>query len=592
MTAEDVRILKQSGIIAVRHANDNLRMPGFKRLEHCDTTVDMDQDPEVFMMLEPVIIVRSLNKATPNVDMRTSARRLRFIFRAAILFFEWRLPNGETMLRENGIRNLPDEVFDEIKTALAKSDRHFSRFSAMAIKRCLQLFTENVLDQAHTALPTEKGDTTTTDLARETWEAVKHFQAMLSQDWSTIARPSNSMTTVVPPAAGQSSRNVQQLFTSHANRPSSSFAETGTGGGSAFATQGALTAATTTRGGGGPRPRATTSRRGATLPPPGPSSRPNSGASTLGRGRGGSSSWLNCQDAMDLDGPFSPTQAMSSLTMFERNANPGARQSTPSALGKHKRAEPDLDETKESRPTASRKHEHVESKAKWTQFEGFHINKDVDLNKALQEQRATMRVANDQLARDVLALRERVRNLEKEKDEALAEQRRQLRPGLVTMKMSPRVQARVNKLFGSTDNVTGSKPVRSGGLTPASQTVPRGRAAVNAWLKDVDDDTPRKSIENSAPSMPNKRQESIKTGPGLPPVGHFRHPRSQKSSSTPESKNSNKTSKGKGPVKKPSKSKRSKSKRWNTKTRELNVDDSGEESEVPTESSWASDIPA
>lgn len=167
MATNDVRILKQSGIIAVRHANGNLRIPGFKLLEHCDTTVDMDKDPEVFMMLEPVLVVPALNKAIPKSDMRDSARRLRFIFRAAILFFQTRLRDGEKMLRENGIANLPNEVFYGIKAALAQSDRHFLRFSAMAIKRCLQLFTENVLDVTRTAMPTGRGDTTARDLARE-----------------------------------------------------------------------------------------------------------------------------------------------------------------------------------------------------------------------------------------------------------------------------------------------------------------------------------------------------------------------------------------------------------------------------------------
>lgn len=167
MATEDVRILKQSGIIAVRHANGNLRIPGFKCLEHCDSTVDMDKDPEVFMMLEPVLMVPTLNKAIPNSDMRNSARRLRSIFRAAMLFFQTRLPHGEKMLRENGVDNLPNEVFDEFKAALDQSERHFSRFSALAIKRCLQLFTENVLDHARTAAPTGRGDTAVKELARE-----------------------------------------------------------------------------------------------------------------------------------------------------------------------------------------------------------------------------------------------------------------------------------------------------------------------------------------------------------------------------------------------------------------------------------------
>lgn len=584
MATEDVKILKQSGIIAVRHANGNLRIPGFKRLENCDTTVDMDQDPEVFMMLEPALIVRKLNKAIPNSDIRSSARRLRFIFKAVILFFEFRVPNGEKMLREKGIDNLPDEVFDDIKAALAQSDGHFSGFSAMAIKRCLQLFTENVLDHASTALTTGQGDTTTRDLAREAWEAVKHFQAMLSQDWSTIARSNYSITAGTPT---KSSLNVQQLiFTSNAHRSSSSFAGTDTEGGSPFATRVVLPPGTTTRGHGDARDRATKSQDGAPLPSSGPPPRSIPGTSTAGQGQGGSSSGLNDQEVLNLDSDYSPNRATASPTIFEMSGNPGSGQSTPSALGKHERAEPDLDETKESRPTAFRKHKHTKFKAPWTQFESFYISEDVDLDKALQERYADryhhMNASDQHLVREVLTLRERVRNFEKEKEEALAEQRRQLRPGLVTMKMSSRVQERVNQLFGSTGNGTGSKPARSSSLAPASKTIRRGGETIEEWLGGVDEVTRRRGLEMMPASTPYKGQDSIEKGPYLPPIGYFKHPRAtQKEPEVP-----------KLPSWKTSRNRKSKVRRWNTKTRKFDGGDSGEESEVPTESSWASAIPA
>ena len=165
MATEAIELLKKEGDISVRHANGNLRIPGFKLLEGGDTTVDMDKDPECFMMLDPVLVVG--HDVVPNGDMRSSARRLRSIFHVITLFFQSRLPNGEEMLRNNGIEYLPDEIFEEIQASLANSDPHFLKFSPTAIKRCLLIFTEAVLDHAPRALPTGKGKTVVRDLARE-----------------------------------------------------------------------------------------------------------------------------------------------------------------------------------------------------------------------------------------------------------------------------------------------------------------------------------------------------------------------------------------------------------------------------------------
>lgn len=165
MAAQLVHRLKQSGDLLIRQANGTLRFPGFKYLDGCQTTVDMDVDPEVFIMLDPIQVIGG--RVRPSNDMGSSARRLQHILRTTISFFRWRLPDGEKMLRENGIDNLPGQVFDEIKTSLVQSDRHFSRFSSAAIKRCLLLFTESVLPQAPNLLPTGKGDTASRKDTRE-----------------------------------------------------------------------------------------------------------------------------------------------------------------------------------------------------------------------------------------------------------------------------------------------------------------------------------------------------------------------------------------------------------------------------------------
>lgn len=165
MAADLVHRIKQAGDLSVRQANGTLRFPGFKHLDGCQTTVDMDLDPEVFIMLDPIQVIGG--RVRPSNDMGNSARRLQHIFRTTISFFLWRLPYGQKMLRENGIENLPGQIFDEIKTSLVQSDRHFSRFPSAAIKRCLLLFTENVLPQAPNLLPAGKGDTASRKDTRE-----------------------------------------------------------------------------------------------------------------------------------------------------------------------------------------------------------------------------------------------------------------------------------------------------------------------------------------------------------------------------------------------------------------------------------------
>lgn len=187
MATQAIHLLKLAGDIAIRHANGNLRIPGFKELDGCQTTVDMDVDPDVFVMLEPFFIYN--NRIIMHRDMTGSSRRLRSIFKATIHFFQWRLPNGEKMLRDLGIENLPGQIFDEIKTSLAQADRHFLKFPSAAIKRCLLLFTNSVLDDARRYLQADKGDKTARDAAHEAWVAVKEFRIMMSGGPSTVSMP-------------------------------------------------------------------------------------------------------------------------------------------------------------------------------------------------------------------------------------------------------------------------------------------------------------------------------------------------------------------------------------------------------------------
>ncbi|KAJ0120767.1 hypothetical protein J7T55_015500 [Diaporthe amygdali] len=154
MATQAVLRLKQSGDISIRRANGNLRFPGFKQAKGCDTTVDMDEDPEIFMLLSPIELIG--NEVFPRNDMSGSAQCLHTIFTSAKSRFQQDLPGGEKLLQKTDIENLPDKHFDYIKLDLIAIDPQFDQASPITIKRCLVLFTENVLDHAPTLLPSGK----------------------------------------------------------------------------------------------------------------------------------------------------------------------------------------------------------------------------------------------------------------------------------------------------------------------------------------------------------------------------------------------------------------------------------------------------
>lgn len=605
MAARDVQILKDAGSMAVRYANGNLRIPGFRLLEHCNTTVDMDRDPEVFMMLEPVVVVRNLNKATPNTDSRDSSRRLRFIFKAVIMFFRWRLPSGEKMLRENGIDNLPNEVFEEIRAALVQSDGHFARFSAMTIKRCLQIFTASVMDHARTLLPTAKGDTTARDLAREAWQSVKHFKAMLTQDWATIADPTESFSSG-PPGSGPPSSGPPASGPPTAGGPAAGPSTTGqpTTEPSGALSQNRQQSTSSTRPG---EPSFSSAATGAAVPAP--PANPISAATIPGLARGGRAalepkprggrvSRPSHQD-INTGGPSSRPNTKAPPRTPENKVTRGANPSGTSVLGKHPRAEPDIDDANTCPPAAKQKvydnefdaaRAGPEAREAWYERE---IEKCVASRHEWEDKAWAVKATHKELACEVLDLRRRVRELEKEKVEALSNQSKQLRPGLVTMKMSPRVQQRVNQLCPPTGNGSAESTRAPWSYhdtwAPWPDTRTPHHVGIETWLDHIQNEAASGDDETLPPpwdetpdhrreqTKPSQRQEQLKTGPGLPPVGYFRHPTPTKSNRMTKSKNQGAETWA---------SKKWTYKRYDWETQKVISYD------TDTESSWASTIPA
>lgn len=393
---------------------------------------------------------------------------------------------------------------------------------------------------------------------------------MLSQDLHTIGGPDNSIISGAPTASSQNAEQPTVTTFMDGSIFSLARARGGTADASTSATGANLNPAAINQGRGSVIRRATTPRE----------------ASTAVRGHGRKVYGLYQQDIIGLDGYSNHNLSTASPTPSQKRDSGRVWQSTTSALGKHRRAEQDLDETKQSRPRYFPKHEHEKSEAACAEDDGddAHMGHGNDMFKAMQEQHSSRyHMTASILAREVISLRERVRNFEQEKEEALSKQRRQLRPGLVTMKMSPQVQERVNQLFGSTDIGTGSGQAWAGNLSPTPKTIRGGGMAISPWLEDVDDVTTHKDIGTTPTHSLLSDQETLATGPYFPPVGYFRHTTARKGSETLKSKNlSTKTSGNKS----------SKSKQSKGKMTRVDGDDSGEESDVPTESSWASSIPA
>lgn len=184
-------------------------------------------------------------------------------------------------------------------------------------------------------------------------------------------------------------------------------------------------------------------------------------------------------------------------------------------LGKHARAQPDLVERDDYRPTTSRKLRHDQSQGARTDASDAMARMDGYLAgvKAVMDKEAELHQllagSEEILAMQVNLLRERVRNFEEEKTALLDMQRRQLRPGLITMKMTPRVQERVNQLFGSGGNGAGSRT-----------EAPEAEAEA---VRDI----------SEPPTLsPPKCQNPKKADGTVPPMGFFRKTTGRQDSNT------------------------------------------------------------
>lgn len=669
MASQVVHSLKQSGDFWVNHANDNLRIPGFRQLDGCNTTVDMDTDPEVFLMLEPVHI-RGVYVG-PNHDRHCCARRLRTVITTTMLFFRWRLPNGEQMLREHGIDKLPGQIFDEIKTSLAQSDAHFSRFSPGAIKRCLVIFTENVLPQAPSLLATGNGSRMGRDFAREAWVAAKQFKAMLTQGSSTISESSSSMA-VEPPDSPKQEVHLSTL-TDTIDGPSSQASRMDTQDGNAAVAAPSVAPAASARGGrassrGGTNPRggskasggrggktAAPSRADSNGPPKASSTTTNDNPindnptvavdmfvrrsvapSPPDDGAAASSSAPPAQPQEPTISPAAPAQPWNLFVPPPGINHPVARKAKPSflepletpmdddgirgsslfdldeasvhtpgytppsnssptitpgsaattALGKHSRAEPDLTEENDSRPSNIQKcqHEPTDRLSTVASEEKARIDMRLAELKEMMDKEAErhrlVATSEELLAMEVNVLRERVRIFEKEKEEALEAQRQHLRPGMVTMKMTPRVQQRANQLFGTSSNDADSGDYVSAARARATRMITHGPAAM-----DADDESPRSAtLRRGLKRLSTSSQLQEPTPVDTPPMGVFRHPvprggpESSRSKMTSSKSSSIKASSSKASSSKASRSKASNSRPERSSGRmDLDYDDSDDE---------------
>lgn len=623
MASQVVHTLKQSGDIWVRQANDNLRIPGFKQLDGCNTTVDMDADPEVFVMLEPVRIMG--RNVSPHYDTHCCARRLRTIITTTMLFFRWRVPNGEQMLREHGIEKLPGQIFDEIKTSLAQSDAHFSRFSPAAIKRCLLIFTENVLPQAPSLIATGNGSGMGRDFAREAWVAARQFKAMLTQGSFTISESSSSMAVEPPdspaqevqlstltnstegPAPLASRKDVQDEDTAVAppsvapaasargRRATNRGGSKPRGGSKASRGRGGKTAAPSRADSNGPPTASSTTKNDNPINDNSINDNPIKDNPTIAvdmfvrrsaapsppdDGAAASSPAPPAQPQKPTINPAAPAQPWNLFVPPPGITHPVARKAKPSflepletpmdddgirdpspfdldegavhspgitpasissptitpvsaaatALGKHSRASPDLAEADDPRPPTiqKRQHEPFQHASTIASEENTRIDRGLAQLKEMMEKEAErhrlVAASEEILAMEVNFLRERVRIFEKEKEDALEAQRQQLRPGMVTMKMTPRVHDRANQLFGTNPNGAGAGDVESAARARATRMITHGPAAMEADEESPSSATLRRGLKRLSTSSQLQEPTPVDTPVDTPPMGVFRHP--------------------------------------------------------------------
>lgn len=580
-----------------------------------------------------------------------------------MLFMRWRVPKGEQMLHEHGIEKLPGQIFDEIKTSLGQSDAHFLRFSPAAIKRCLLLFTENILAQAPSLPATGNGGTIERDFAREAWVAVNQFKAMLTEGSPTISE-STSSTAVEPPDSPAQEVQLSTLTNStdglsppasrmdvqdgdaavappsvapaaSARGRASSRGGTKTRGGSkASRGRGGRTTAPSHADGNDPttastattsdnstiavdmfvRKSASSSRPagGATASstaPPAQPERPTMASTNPAQPRNLSvppsgitrpvasnakSSFLEPPETpMDIDGirdpsPFNldeaPVHSPSSVpaSIPSPTITPGPAAAT--SLGKHSRSQSDVVEEIDSRPPTIQKRQHEPSQNEPTvaSEEKVRIDRGLAQMKEMMDREAErhrlVAASEEILAMEVNVLRERVRIFEKEKEEALEAQRQQLRPGMVTMKMTPRVQQRVNQLFGTTSNAAGSGDGASAARARATQMIARGPAVMEADDESPSSATLRRGLKRLSTSSQRQEPTPVDTPVDTPPMGVFRNsvPRGG-----PESSMS-KTASSKASSSKGSRSKTSSSRPLRSSGRmEIDGDDSDDEPLVP-----------
>lgn len=206
----------------------------------------------------------------------------------------------------------------------------------------------------------------------------------------------------------------------------------------------------------------------------------------------------------------------------------------PTTLGKHPRAQPDFVVEDQARPHAVQKRQHEPSYQAQAGGREAIVRLDKRLaqvkelldEKAKRHREAT--ASEDILARQVEFLRERVRNFEEEKQAALDMQRRQLRrelrPGLVTMKMNPRVQARVNQLFGSAGSAAGPNAGASTSRVQGRKKTSGSEAAYRVSAEDRSFALGLRCLRRPQTAAPGEDQGATDAPNPLPPMGFFRAP--------------------------------------------------------------------
>lgn len=213
--------LKASGQQQVNRVSETFAFAGFRWPNDnptCTHFVSAEENPEVFLILDPVYLVEG-EVALVRADSSVAAKRVFEIFDTARLLFNDQPQNLAYAVRR-GFDNAPKAFYVCLKGLLVEKDIFYSDFGFDVVKRTLVHFGKAVMDEYRI---TDKA-TVNTKAVRKAWKSVKDFMELVAPNNCSLHNPesrrygdpviaSSSPTTNTPATAPALSQTSTELNT-------------------------------------------------------------------------------------------------------------------------------------------------------------------------------------------------------------------------------------------------------------------------------------------------------------------------------------------------------------------------------------------